>query len=136
MKRLDWPVLAADYAQYHRHPKNRLCHALGIPLIVFCVVRWTLAGDSPVPLAAAALPLYLYWDAALGLAMAALLIAMGAAARALPAWSFAGFFALGWALQLLGHRFEGRSPAFTRNFLHLLVGPFWILRETVQLFLR
>src|SRR5205823_3332084 len=127
-------ALSSDYAQYHRHPKNRLCHALGIPLIVFCVVRWTQPGGAPLPLAALVLPLYVYWDVPLGLAMTAVIAVMAAAAPTLPSWVFCLLFAAGWALQLLGHRFEGRSPAFTRNLAHLLVGPMWILREAAGAF--
>jgi uncharacterized membrane protein YGL010W len=134
---LDWKGLAADYGQYHRDRRNRLCHAIGIPLIVLCVVRWTQPAGSAIPLAAAVLPLYVYWDAALGLAMAAAMAGMAALAPLLPAWAFPALFSAGWIFQFVGHRYEGRSPAFTKNALHLLVGPLWVLRETtVALFLH
>jgi uncharacterized membrane protein YGL010W len=132
-----WKALSADYATYHTDPRNRLCHMAGIPLIVFCVVRWTtLAGGWP-PAAVVVLPLYLFWDLALGVAMSVIILAMWPAARALPAWPFFVFFVVGWYLQFLGHKYEGKSPAFLRNLVHLLVGPLWILREAaVAIFLR
>jgi uncharacterized membrane protein YGL010W len=48
-------------------------------------------------------------------------------------WPLAlGLFALGWAFQFVGHyRYEKKSPAFTRNVVHLLVGPLWILARAV-----
>src|SRR3954466_16005493 len=107
-----WPALAADYATYHTDPRNRLCHMAGIPLIVFCVVRWTCPAGGLLPAAALVLPLYLYWDLALGAAMAVVLFAMALAARPLPSWPFFVFFVVGWYLQFLGHRYEGKSPAF------------------------
>jgi uncharacterized membrane protein YGL010W len=132
-----WDSLSADYSQYHKDPRNKVCHMLGIPMIVFCVVRWTQFGGSTFPLAAFALPVYVYWDPALGLAMTAVLALMSAAAPHLPAWAFPALFLAGWVLQFVGHNYEGKKPAFTKNALHLLVGPFWILREmTVAIFLR
>ena len=34
-----------EYAEYHRHPTNKLCHYIGIPLIVFSLVGcvWQLS---------------------------------------------------------------------------------------------
>jgi hypothetical protein len=42
-------------------------------------------------------------------------------------WALALFLA-GWAFQSLGHAIEGNQPAFFRNPLYLLVGPWWLLR--------
>ena len=36
-------------------------------------------------------------------------------------------FVAGWILQLVGHRYEGRKPAFLTNGVHLLIGPLWIV---------
>jgi uncharacterized membrane protein YGL010W len=129
----DWNGLSRDYAQYHRNSINKLCHAFGIPLIVFCVVRWTQLPGSTLSLAVLALPVYFAWSPGLAAAMTAILLAMSAAAAVCPAWIFLPLFIIGWILQLVGHRFEGRSPAFTENALHLLVGPFWILGEAKEL---
>jgi uncharacterized membrane protein YGL010W len=50
-----WEDWIARYAQSHRHPVNRFCHTLGIPLIaaslpVFAVAAF-VRGLWPVPLA-------------------------------------------------------------------------------------
>jgi uncharacterized membrane protein YGL010W len=45
----------------------------------------------------------------------------------LALWLFAG----GWALQFVGHIFEGRRPAFFKNATHLLVGPIYIMSRAL-----
>lgn len=80
----------AQYAQSHRHPLNRLCHLIGIPLIA-----------CSIPLFLAALFIRGLWPVPLGL------------------------FLLGWALQFVGHYFEGRPPEFLRDWRFLLVGLRW-----------
>ena len=45
-------------------------------------------------------------------------------------WRWAlGLFIVGWVFQFLGHLIEGNRPAFFRNPLYLLVGPWWLLRR-------
>ncbi|MEP6741707.1 MAG: DUF962 domain-containing protein [bacterium] len=43
-------------------------------------------------------------------------------------WALA-LLIIGWAFQFLGHLIEGNQPAFFRNPLYLLVGPWWLLRR-------
>ena len=42
-------------------------------------------------------------------------------------------FIVGWAFQFVGHIIEGNRPAFFRNPLYLIVGPWWLLRRAVGL---
>jgi uncharacterized membrane protein YGL010W len=128
---LDWESHAADYARYHAHPKNRACHAVGIPLIMLWVVRATQNPDvSLFPAAIVVLPLYAAWDPTLALLMAAVLFLMALAAPMLSWPVVWGLFILGWIFQFVGHAvYEKKSPAFAKNLLHLLVGPLWVLRE-------
>ncbi|MDE1977604.1 MAG: DUF962 domain-containing protein [Elusimicrobia bacterium] len=130
---LDFRANLADYARYHERRGNRLCHGVGIPLIMLAIVRWTQWPGFPwVPGAAVVLPLYVYWDAGLGLAMAAVILAMAAVAQHLSPVAVWTAFILGWIFQFVGHAvFEKKSPAFTRNLIHLLVGPMWILKKAL-----
>jgi uncharacterized membrane protein YGL010W len=41
-------------------------------------------------------------------------------------------FVLGWALQFVGHAYEGKKPAFLTNLTHLLIGPLWVARLAVR----
>jgi uncharacterized membrane protein YGL010W len=51
---------------------------------------------------------------------------------AMPMWLNVALFALGWIFQGIGHSvYEKRKPAFVRNFVHLLVGPLWILNDLI-----
>jgi uncharacterized membrane protein YGL010W len=43
-------------------------------------------------------------------------------------WALA-LFVIGWILQFVGHAVEGNQPAFFRNPVYLLVGPWWLLRR-------
>ena len=38
-------------------------------------------------------------------------------------------FGVGWVLQFIGHGIEGNRPAFFRNPMYLLVGPWWLVRR-------
>lgn len=38
-------------------------------------------------------------------------------------------FVVGWILQFFGHAIEGNQPAFFRNPMYLLVGPWWLARR-------
>ncbi|MEZ4750268.1 MAG: DUF962 domain-containing protein [Bdellovibrionota bacterium] len=44
-------------------------------------------------------------------------------------WWGAALFVGGWALQFLGHYFEGKPPAFFSDPLYLIVGPYWWLKK-------
>jgi uncharacterized membrane protein YGL010W len=50
-----WDDWIARYAQSHQHPVNRVCHTLGIPLIVVSLPLFLVAalapGFWPIPLA-------------------------------------------------------------------------------------
>jgi uncharacterized membrane protein YGL010W len=43
-------------------------------------------------------------------------------------WALLLFLA-GWALQFMGHAIEGNRPAFFKNPMYLLVGPWWLIRR-------
>ena len=127
---LDLPLLA-EHATYHSDKRNRLCHEIGIPLIVLgIVVALRLVHYGAVDLATVAILATSFYYARIvgGAAVNAIVGFVGLYAIAtLFAWPFAiAFFAAGWVLQFVGHYFEGKSPAFLTNLVHLLVGPLWI----------
>ena len=127
-----YAALSADYGEYHKTRGNRVCHAVGIPLIVYAVAAWSRVRG--VPAAALVLPLYFHWDARVGAVVTAFVAACALAAAVLPSWAAWAAFAVGWAFQFAGHAlYEKRSPAFTRNLAHLLVGPAWVAAELAGL---
>lgn len=132
----------ASYAEYHRDKRNIATHFVGIPMIVIGT-QSALAriGIGPINAAAAATGLatryYRAIDPKFGMAMGAVLAASYGAGTALaalplPLWAgaTAGLFFGGWALQFVGHYFEGKKPAFMDDLRGLLDGPLFLVAET------
>jgi len=130
------------YAAYHRDRRNKATHFVGVPAIVFAILipmSWVEIGAG-VTLAhvfvVAVLAYYILLDAQLALAT---MIAVGgllyasesaAAKGAASGWIWFGiFFAGGWALQLVGHAFEGRKPALADNLFQILIAPIFLVAE-------
>jgi uncharacterized membrane protein YGL010W len=134
--------LFADYASHHRTRGNKVCHRIGIPVIMFSligllqyVVLWRAPHiDAAMLLITLATVTYFIWSPRLALVMLPLSVIMALAAMLLPLWLHVALFIGGWILQFIGHaRYEKQSPAFLNNLLHLLVGPLWILEDLTHL---
>ena len=133
----DIRALFADYASYHRTKGNKWFHRLGIPMIMLTLLgllaRVELGPiDAAMVVIAASTVYYLMLEWRLGLAMLAISVAMYLAGAAMPLSVNVAIFVLGWIFQFIGHSvYEKKNPAFFRNFVHLLVGPLWILNDVV-----
>lgn len=139
----DIDALFADYASYHQTKGNKTFHRLGIPMIMLTLIgmlaRVTLFTsnngtriDAAMLLIAIATIYYLVVEWRLAIAMLAVSIAFYFLGRAMPLWLNVALFVLGWIFQFIGHSvYEHKNPAFFRNFLHLLVGPLWILNDLI-----
>ena len=133
-----------QYAAYHRDRRNIATHFVGVPMIVFSVVLalvpWTIFGVNLALIAVViAAAYYLFLDTALGTAMLAFLffccylVAVYLNARLDTTIAIMGLaallFVVGWAIQFVGHRFEGMKPAFTDDIIGLVIGPLFIMTE-------
>jgi uncharacterized membrane protein YGL010W len=135
-----------QYAAYHRDRRNIATHFAGIPMIVFAVILALATAAIPVgPMAVtvaalvsiAACVYYFNLDRVFGVTMAIVLFAMCAAASEITARMSTGaalgcaaaIFVLGWALQFLGHKFEGVKPAFYDDLMQLAIGPLFVCAE-------
>ena len=135
-----------QYAAYHRDRRNIATHFVGIPMIVFAVLLaleplsfslagWTVSAAALVSIIGCAYYLKLDW--AMGLAMVVVLFLMCAACSEIEPrlgtgatlWTAAFFFTLGWALQFLGHKYEGMKPAFFDDVMGLAIGPLFVCAE-------
>ena len=134
--------LFADYASYHRTPGNKWFHRFGIPMIMLTMIgmlarvtifdggSWRL--DAAMLLILGASVYYLAIEWRLAIAMIAVSIAFYFAGAALPMSLNVALFILGWIFQFVGHSvYEKKKPAFMKNFVHLLIGPLWILNDLV-----
>jgi uncharacterized membrane protein YGL010W len=138
----------ARYAAVHRSWRNKATHFAGIPLIVFSLLlilalcRIELAGrETSMALVIGAIAV-LGWvalDLGIGLIMAAIMLPAWYAAEALvgtlgpsgSAIAFAVLFIGGWALQFLGHHYEGKRPALLDNIFQGFIGPMFLVAETL-----
>jgi uncharacterized membrane protein YGL010W len=135
-------ALFADYASYHQTAGNKFFHRAGIPMIVLSLIGMltqvplvdagTIRLDAAILLIAASSAYYFVIEWRLALAMIAISIAFYFIGAAIPLWINAALFILGWIFQFIGHKvYEHKNPAFFRNFVHLLIGPLWILNDIV-----
>jgi uncharacterized membrane protein YGL010W len=85
----------AQYSTSHQHPVNRLCHTLGIPLILISIA-----------VLLASIFVHHLWGIQIWIIALAL-------------------FVLGWVFQFIGHAFEGKPPEFFHDWRFLFVGVRW-----------
>lgn len=140
--------LLCQYAAYHRDRRNIATHFVGVPLIVFALAVllsrpvWEVSGLPVTPIAIVWLlstVWYLTRGAfALGLVTSVVNGALMLAAQPLAdlptaAWAAwgVGLFVVGWIIQFVGHRWEGRKPAFVDDLVGLLVGPMFVVAEAM-----
>jgi uncharacterized membrane protein YGL010W len=137
--------ILASYGRFHRDPRNRLTHCFGVPAIIYSILvalalhANTVSGvalrlDRAI-IVLAALG-YIALDPVLGVWLTAALTLLAAAAETTcllgPVAALAvaaAVFALGWALQLLGHRLEGNRPALLTNLAQIFVAPLFLAAE-------
>ncbi|MES2943885.1 MAG: Mpo1-like protein [Pseudomonadota bacterium] len=135
----------AQYGAYHRDPRNVVTHFVGVPMIVVAVTTLLSAPSvqvGPLPVSLALLValatsiFYFRLDVRFGLVMALVLgasLAVGqwAVTQSMAVWLMTGvgLFVTGWAIQFLGHHYEGRKPAFVDDLVGLFVGPLFLVAE-------
>lgn len=135
-------TLFADYAAYHQTKGNKVFHRLGIPMIMLTLIGMlthvtlfdiaTIRLDAAIILIALASAYYFVIEWRLALAMTAVSILFYFIGAALPFMVNLIVFILGWIFQFIGHKvYEHKNPAFFRNFVHLLIGPLWILNDVI-----
>ena len=133
------------YAAYHRDPRNKATHFVGVPVIVLSLfiplacLRIDIGGiavTAAMLVAAVLIAYYLMLDVVLGVVMLAVFIGLGwlghriAGLGAVQGWAwFAVLFVGGWILQLVGHVYEGRRPALADNLFQIFVAPIFLAAE-------
>jgi len=128
----------ASYAAVHRSGRNKATHFVGIPIIVFSLLL-ILALWRIHPAGREVSMALLVAIVGIGLIMAALMVPTWYAAEALagalgPSSTVVAFLVLfvgGWALQFLGHHYEGKRPALLDNIFQGFIGPMFLVAETL-----
>jgi uncharacterized membrane protein YGL010W len=120
------------YSEFHRNGTNKAIHWVCVPLILWSVLGllWVASPVVTVVAVAASMAFYLLLSLPLALGMAAVIAFMIYAASLLDSRLLvvsAAVFIGAWIGQFVGHRFEGRKPAFLDDVRSLLIGPAWVL---------
>ena len=135
------------YAAVHRDWRNKATHFVGIPVIVFSLLLILSLGRVNVGreitmamiVGVVAVLGWIALDAGIGVVMGVLLLATWYAAESLavalgPSSTWVAFFVLfvgGWALQFLGHHYEGKRPALLDNIFQGFIGPMFLVAESL-----
>ena len=134
--------LFTEYASYHSDRRNRICHVIGIPLIVLGILGLMsmVRSSGPVDLAMVAAVATLIYYAAIDvrgavISLVVFIVLYLVAVRLTWEVNLAAFV-LGWVFQLIGHRFEGTKPKFLENLIYLLIGPLYIFEEVLGAIVR
>ena len=140
--------LMRSYASYHRDPRNKATHFVGVPLIVYALfialswLRLDFVNRFPAPITgatiffAASLVYYLRLDVILTiiqLPFSLCLLFLAEKTAMLPLQTafavFLGSFIGGWIIQLIGHYFEGKKPALVDNISQVFNAPLFLAME-------
>jgi uncharacterized membrane protein YGL010W len=131
--------------------RNKLTHFLGVPLVTFSIflgMGWLRFVNAPeLPITGATLfylvviLYYLRLDWKIALCQAPFSLALLWLADRVALWPFSesllvflATFVGGWAIQLLGHAFEGKRPALADNLLQIFNAPVFLTVEVAFLF--
>lgn len=135
------------YQQCHTKLITKITHFIGVPLILFSLLiflGWIhLAVPNLFALNLAWIAIlfllvyYFFLDIPFAVIMTPILIVLCFLASLIsqPAitkkgiYIFLTLFFIGWALQLIGHLFERKKPAFTHQFSQILIAPLFLLAE-------
>ncbi|MCA9215534.1 MAG: DUF962 domain-containing protein [Planctomycetales bacterium] len=141
-----------EYSEYHKNATNKVIHWICIPLITFSLLG--LLWEIPLPMSIASVSPWLnvatlFFVASLifyfrlsipiaaGMALTAfiMLVMIATWDQRMPEslWKVCtAIFVVAWIGQFIGHKVEGRKPAFIEDLQFLLIGPAWLLGFVYQ----
>tara|TARA_B100000401_G_C52779074_1_gene707321 strand:- start:1104 stop:1565 length:462 start_codon:yes stop_codon:yes gene_type:complete len=133
-----------EYAKYHKNKTNKIIHWICIPLIMFSLLGllslMTLFTYNSVAISALwffiifAIGYYIKLSKSLALGMTIISICFIYFIELINQnfinqkfEIFLGIFIISWIGQFIGHKIEGKKPAFVKDLQFLLIGPLWLL---------
>ena len=140
----DWNI---EYGLYHKNKINKIIHWICIPLIIFSLFGLLslinfqfMIGEGYYKINVLGifiiLALWYYLRLSKPLALGMLVISLLFAgiidlislnSKITLFYLYLGIFILAWIGQFIGHKFEGKKPAFFKDLQFLLIGPLWLL---------
>lgn len=136
-----------EYGLYHKNRINKIIHWICIPLIIFSLFGLLSLmsyefdiGEGHYKINTLGIFIILvlgYYlrlskTLALGMLIISLLFAgiidfISLNSKSVLLYLYLGIFILAWIGQFIGHKFEGKKPAFFKDLQFLLIGPLWLL---------
>ena len=126
-----------EYGLYHKNRINKIIHWICIPLIMFSLFGLLSLIEFLLGIfiiLALSYYLRLSKSLALGMSVISLLfagiifsISLNVNDKILLLYLYLGIFVLAWIGQFIGHKIEGKKPAFFKDLQFLLIGPLWLL---------
>ena len=126
----------AEYAIYHKNRTNKLIHWVCIPLIMFSLFGLLSVLSFQFMSVFIVLALLYYLKLSKSLALGMLLISLFFVSiidlisftdKQSSIILYSTIFIVAWIGQFLGHKIEGKKPAFFKDLQFLLIGPLWLL---------
>tara|TARA_Y100000994_G_scaffold55288_1_gene44673 strand:- start:132 stop:614 length:483 start_codon:yes stop_codon:yes gene_type:complete len=140
---IDW---LKEYSYYHKNPKNKIIHWVCIPLIMFSVfgllslikfdlfilgMRLSLFHFSILAASYFYLKLSLKISIGMIIFISPMIIIIDIInslySTKILFFTYLSIFILSWVLQFIGHKIEGKKPAFAKDLKFLLIGPAWMI---------
>lgn len=147
----DLSTFLHDYGDSHRHPVNQWVHIFCVPAIfvstlgLFWLIpigQWLgLDGaaaywvNGGTLLAVLCMPFYLRLSVGVSLlmlgwlAVSIVVVTLVDRSALSLGWSALVLWLVAWAVQVWGHKVEGKKPSFTDDLVFLLVGPVFVSLE-------
>ena len=132
----------AMYAAYHTDRRNQFTHYVGVPLIIFSIlivldqVRLGESFSAAILVLGLLLLSYLVAVPVVGILSLIICVPLYLAAASVAAmdpmtrWLVTAVcFVAGWAVQFVGHVFEGRRPALFDNAVQVFMAPAFLIAE-------
>ena len=136
-----------EYGLYHKNKINKIIHWICIPLIIFSLFgllsllnyNFMIAdGHYKINILGIFITLVMiyYFRLSKNLAFGMLIISLlligvidfiSLNDKMSLLYLYSSIFIIAWIGQFIGHKFEGRKPAFLKDLQFLLIGPLWLL---------
>lgn len=135
-----------EYGESHHHPTNKTIHHICVPVIFFSVIgilkalpvpsSWPLYLDVSTVMSVFVMLFYLMLrNVRVFIGMFLMILPMHVLLEILRPRFFLlsiGLFIVGWIVQFIGHKIEGKKPSFLKDVFFLLIGPIWVLKAFCQ----
>jgi uncharacterized membrane protein YGL010W len=127
-------LLLDQYTESHQHPVNERLHIVCVPAIMASLLGllWHAHPAAAIGLMAVSMIYYFRLSPSFACGMAVTLAATTLLLYCVPAqWLLPcslTVFVVAWIGQFIGHKIEGKRPAFFDDLHFFLIGPLFVLR--------